>query len=301
MNFSLAFCYKKQYILAISAAMLAACLLSGCHGIPAFNDGAANVFTDHCNSGGLQPVPPDISSVSPPSRYAEATSFPSAGPLHSGGEPSSPDPGHSNAVFSADVPLRPEAEDDFFSDAAFVGNSLMDGFRLFTGLDTCDYYAATSMTVLGMSSTYAVLLGNGSYGTIMQAIAQKQYGKVYIMLGINEIGYDVSYFKELYKKMLDEISALQPDADIYIMSLTPVSAYKSSTSNVFNMERVTAYNKALHELAEEKGCYYLDICAALSDDAGYLPSKVTSDGVHFSTSHYLVWLDYVKTHYIDEQ
>jgi lysophospholipase L1-like esterase len=271
---------RKMNIIAVCLASL--CLCTACtHGIAA--PGATDIagttppaVTDPVYDT-PQPIPPDVAT--PPPAL-------------------SPTPSPTPEVTGPDVPLQPEAEDAFFSDAAFVGNSLMDGFRMFSGLTTCDYYAATSMTVVGISSTAAITLDNGNAGTIMQGLAQKEYGKVYVLLGINEIGFEVSYFKELYGDMLDEIRDIQPDADIYVLSLTPVSAYKSSTSDIFTMTRVNSYNEALYELAGEKDCYYLDICSALSDETGYLPSDVTSDGVHFSAAHYKVWLDYVKTHYV---
>ena len=266
-------------VLAVCLASL--CLCTACsHGIaaPDTDDATPPAVTDTVYDT-PRPIPPDVAT--PP-----VTPTPTPSP--------SPTP----EVTGPDVPLQPEAEDDFFSDAAFVGNSLMDGFRMFSGLTTCDYYAVTSMTVVGMDSSYCITLDNGNAGTIMQGLAQKEYGKIYILLGINEIGFETSYFKGLYGDMLDEIQEIQPDADIYIMSLTPVSAYKSSTSDTFNMTRVDAYNEALYELAEEKDCYYLDICSALADESGYLPSDETSDGVHFSADLYKVWLNYVKTHYV---
>ena len=183
-----------------------------------------------------------------------------------------------------DITQQKPVDDEFFSDAAFLGNSLIDGFRLFSGLNTCDYYGATSMTVNGADD-------------LINKMSEKQYGKVYILLGINEIGYDVDYFHGLYANMLDHVRDTQPDADIYIMSLTPVSEYKSSTSDTFNMKRVKAYNDSLYALAKEKDCWYLDICTALAGDDGFLPGNVTSDGVHFSAEHYKVWLEYLRTHY----
>lgn len=267
---------RKMNILAICLASLCLCTACG-HGIAA--PGTTEDVTPPAATDPVydtpRPIPPDVATP-----------------------PAPPSPTPTPEATGPDVPLQPAADDEFFSDAAFIGNSLMDGFRMFSGLTTCDYYAATSMTVVGIRSTAAIALDNGNAGTIMQGLAQKEYGKVYVLLGINEIGFDVSYFKELYGEMLDEIREIQPDADIYIMSLTPVSAYKSSTSDTFNMTRVNSYNEALYELAGEKDCYYLDICSALSDESGYLPSDVTSDGVHFSASHYKVWLDYVKTHYV---
>ncbi len=89
----------------------------------------------------------------------------------------------------------------------------------------------------------------------MQGLAQRPFDKLYIELGINEIGYDPSYFKQLYADMIDDMRELQPDADIYIMSLTPISQYRSSTDKTFNMTRVKAYNEALYEIAEERTAF----------------------------------------------
>ncbi|MEG1490771.1 MAG: GDSL-type esterase/lipase family protein [Oscillospiraceae bacterium] len=209
--------------------------------------------------------------------------------------PASPSP---SAVVGPDLPLCDPASDEFFADAAFMGNSLMDGFRMFSGLTTCDYYAATSMTVIGAKSNYCITLDNGASGTMVDGLTQKPYGKIYILLGINEIGYEVTEFIKLYGEMLDAIIAAQPDCDIYIMGLTPVSAIKSAGSDTFNMTRVTAYNDALHQLAADKGCYYLNLVEALAGADGFLPANETSDGVHFSANVYKTWLNYVKTHYV---
>lgn len=213
-------------------------------------------------------VPPVPESTAPVSSAPEspAVSTPTPGPAY------------------PDLTEQPAVDDSFFSDAAFLGNSLVDGFRLFSGLNTCDYYCATSMTVTGA-------------GDLIRQMSQEQYGKIYILLGINEIGYDVNYFSGLYQDMLDDIRAAEPEAEIYIMGLTPVSAYKSSNSDTFNMDRVRSYNEALHQLAADNDCWYVDLCAGLAGPDGYLPSDVTTDGVHFAAGHYKVWLDYLKTHY----
>lgn len=189
------------------------------------------------------------------------------------------------APFSPDVPEGEVIDDEFFADTAFLGNSLVDGFRMYSGLTTPDYYAVTSLTVINAASQIA-------------AMPADTYNKVYILLGINEIGYDVEYFIELYSEMLDSVEKNQPNADVYIMAITPVSEHKDETSDTFNMTRVKAYNKALHDLAFEHECYFLDICTALGDENGFLPPASTTDGVHFTPDHYTIWYDYIKTHYI---
>ena len=177
-------------------------------------------------------------------------------------------------------------DDSFFEDSAIVGNSLIDGLRLFSGLKTCEYFCATSMTVVSATNN------------VIDRLKGKEYQKVYILLGINEIGYDSYYFKDLYAKMVDKVKDIQPTADIYIMGLTPVSRSKSDSSTSFNMTRVKAYNERLLELAQEKSCYFIDLCDALEGDDGYLPANSTWDGVHLNSDYYKVWFEYLKYHYI---
>ena len=208
----------------------------------------------------------------------------------------SPSPSPTKAA-GPDLEARDPVDDQWFSDAAFMGNSLMDGFKLFSGLTTCDYYAATSMTVVGATSKACVTLDNGAQGTLVDGLTQKPYGKIYILLGINEIGYDTQTFIDYYTTMLDAIIAKQPNCDIYIMGLSPVSEAKSKSSETFNMTRIKEYNTALRQLAADKGCYYMDLVSALAGPDGYLPATETTDGVHFSANVYKTWLDYVKTHY----
>lgn len=196
------------------------------------------------------------------------------------------------------VPLCDPADDEFFSDAAFMGNSLMNGFELYTGLTTPDYYTATSMTVIAAQSSANIQLDNGTMGTMVDALCQKPYGKIYIELGINEIGLAVEDFIGYYSDMLDAIIAGQPNCDVYICGITPVSSAKNSSGEVFNMERIYSYNSALYDLAAEKGVYYLDLVSALAGADGFLPADKTFDGVHFTPELYMVWLDYVRTHHV---
>ncbi len=186
--------------------------------------------------------------------------------------------------FSPDLVKGEAMPIEFFNKSAFFGNSLVDGFRLFSGVVAADYFAKTSLTV-------------NNAQTQISNMSVKEYDKIYILLGINEIGNHVDTFKADYAKMIDTIKVNNPESSIYIMSLTPVSRAKSAEGDTFSKERVDAYNKALYEIALEKECYYADIFTALANEEGFLPEKVTSDGVHFHAQHYLVWLEYLQTHY----
>ncbi|PKM74209.1 MAG: hypothetical protein CVU91_03960 [Firmicutes bacterium HGW-Firmicutes-16] len=240
----------------------------------------------------------EAQSPEPSSVSSEETAVPPSIAADPAAQSAAPSPSPTEPVVTGpDLAARDAVDDSYFADAAFMGNSLMDGFRLFSGLTTCDYYAATSMTVVGATSKACITLDNGNSGTPVDGLIQKPYGKIYILLGINEIGFDVQTFIDYYSPMLDTIIAAQPDCDIYIMGITPVSEAKSNSSSTFNMTRITEYNTALRQLAADKSCYYMDLVSALAGTDGFLPSSETTDGVHFSAKVYQTWLDYVKTHY----
>ena len=194
-----------------------------------------------------------------------------------------------------DLSLRERADDSFFSDTAILGNSLIDGLRMYSKLKTVDFYCGTSMSVYSAMNSRKVLLNNGTYGTQLDAMAQKQYGKIYIELGINEIGGSMDSFIRLYGTMLDLIKAAQPNADIYIMAITPTSRAKIGTS--FSRDRVILYNTALYQLAGQRECYYLDDFTPLADSEGYLPNSHTWDGVHFTVAKYSAWEEIIRTYY----
>lgn len=196
-----------------------------------------------------------------------------------------------------DLSPQDEMDDSFFENSAILGNSLVEGLRLYSNLKSLTYFSATSVSVVSATKTKTTRLKNGQTGTLVQALCQEPHDRIYIELGINEIGSDVSYFIDLYGQMLDTITEAQPDAEVYILSVLPVTKSKSNSSTVFNMTRVNMYNEALYQLAADKQCHYMDVCSALQGDDGYLPSGWSGDGVHLQPKYYSVWENCMRTLY----
>lgn len=278
---------KKRFISAVAAVLATACLFT----LPACK-AKANPDDEQPSAS---PSEDPNAAIRPPEIHSDETQAPAVSetPI----QPETSVPPVDEGVQPPDLAAGEAKDDDFFADAAFMGNSLMDGFRLFSGLTTCDYYAGTSATVVSATTKKTLALENGQYGTYVDGLLQKTYGKIYILLGINEIYLEPDNFKEMYGEMLDTIIAGQSDCDIYVMGLTPVSSAKSSSSDMFNMTRINSYNEKLRELAAEKGCYYMDLVGALAGSDGFLAAGETSDGIHFSNAVYQTWLEYVRTHY----
>lgn len=238
-----------------------------------------------------QPVP-----TPRPEETPEPASEPTPEPTPKPAPRPTPNPSESTYTGPDLVECEPVG-DEFFAGTAFFGNSLVDGLRYFGGLNTASFYAATSASVVNVEVTLNSELESGEECTLFDALTEKNYGKIYILLGINEISFEPDYFCWLYGGLLDRIRVYEPSADIYIMSLSPVTEKCSQESEFFNMERITAYNSALYDLAREKECYYVDLCQALAGEDGYLPEEVsTEDGIHLIREEYPHWSEYLRTH-----
>ena len=174
------------------------------------------------------------------------------------------------------------ADDDYFADAAMLGNSLVDGMELYSGLPM-HYFGGTGLTV---------------YKNKLDELLKQQYGKVYVEFGINELGGNFETIIDSYRKNVEAIKAAMPEAQIYLMAVTPVTKARSDAGS-FTMERITAFNEKLCTLAEETECWYLDCCTPLCDEDGYLPEEFGGwDGSpHLSVAGYCAWADVIRDYY----
>lgn len=187
-------------------------------------------------------------------------------------------------------------EDTYFSDAVFLGDSRTEGFSLYSGLKEGEYLYSVGATV---SSVFTKATEETAAGKVpmLDALAGMECSKIYIMLGVNELGWVSSQtFRDQYAKVIDRIQADHPDATVAIQSILPVSQAQDDKKTYVNNARIREYNALLEELAEEKGCVYLDIASAVSDETGCLRADWTFDGVHLNTAGCQAWLQYLKEH-----
>ena len=194
------------------------------------------------------------------------------------------------------VPESEPVEDDYFADAVFLGDSRTEGFYLYSGLEKGTYLYAVGATVESVFSKPTQETEAGKV-PMLDALAELECGKVYIMLGANELGWPKSEaFHDQYGKVIDRVRADHPDAEVVIQSILPVSAVQEAKGSYVNNGRIQAYNTILEELALEKECPYLNVGEAVTGEDGCLRPELTTDGIHLNTAGCKEWLDYLKTH-----
>lgn len=181
---------------------------------------------------------------------------------------------------------------DDFSDACFIGDSRTLGLGLNCDKAKADFYASQGLNISSALTDQVIELQNGNMGTVLEAVAQREYKRIFIMFGINELGWPYpENFVEKYEELIEGIKAAQPNAAIYVQSILPVAASAVNNDAVFTNENINAFNAYVEQAANETGVNYLDINGYFKDNSGMLPEDAAADGIHFVRAYCLKWID----------
>lgn len=179
-----------------------------------------------------------------------------------------------------------------FDNCAFIGNSRLLAAENY-GL-VKHVYAKVGLTV---STVFTEKL-EGSSVAVIDELKGKKYDKVFLMFGDNECGWSsMSSFTKQYAKVIAAVKERIPGADIYILSILPVSKTKSD-KNEFNVNRdsISSTNELLKKLANEQGVKYIDAHSSIADKSDYLPEDASPDGCHLGKKYTKIWLEYTARH-----
>lgn len=189
--------------------------------------------------------------------------------------------------------------EDYFNDAAFIGDSRTVGLFEYGGIEErADFYAKISLTIYDVFTTpVAKDEETGKKITVEEALMQKSYGKVYLMLGINELGTGTTdTFMEEYEKVVARIRELQPDAIIYVQGIMKVTGAKDAEDEIFNNTNIEDKNRAIAELADNRDIFYIDVNEVVCDAEGSLNAEYTVDEVHLKAKYYEIWKQFLLEH-----
>ena len=260
----------KKFCGALSAALAIVLTLSACGGKtqPAASsqsaDGSVSSSASSASQSGGSTSSGDGSTQQPDASQPDQSQQPDgSAPAISA---------QSSYDFSQPVPEREAVDNRYFDDAAFVGDSRTDGFLIYSGIGTGKNLTSNGLSIFKLEEKKALTIDGKEY-TLMEALAMQQYGKVYLSLGVNELGYyDDQGFYDSYCKAIDDIRRIQPHAVIYVQNLIPLN------------EEVIAY---------------LDLYSEFVNENGELPAEASKDGVHLRSDWCKQWLTYLQTHTVD--
>lgn len=187
----------------------------------------------------------------------------------------------------------PAADDAWFEDVLFIGDSRICGLRDIVRSGNADYFCGVGMSVFNILDKTASDKGF-SEQSLKSLLASKSYGKIFISLGINECGYPLNSLMKAYKELVDMVKAAQPDAKIILQGIMTVGRKKAAQASYFEPSNLQKINDEIMALADGQKILYIDVNESFADADGYLPKEMSSDGCHLYAKYDLVWEDWIR-------
>lgn len=198
-----------------------------------------------------------------------------------------------NVISSETLVEQTKKEPVKLEDCLFIGDSRTVGLYEFSSLKDADFFANVGMSVYNISKA-EVYNKDGKRITLLQMLQEKQYKKVFIMLGINEVGYHFDTTVGKYKELVDFIREHQKNTQIVIQSNLHVTSDRSKNDKTVNNQNIDRFNAVISQLADGINIIYLDANKIFDDENGDLSKEYASDHTHLKVSNYEKWSALIK-------
>lgn len=213
-------------------------------------------------------------------------------------EPQPPEPAFPEPVpdqpEEPEEPSAPVKPEDPFTNALFIGDSRTVGIAEYSGITEADFFAFTGMSVYTALKKESSV-GSWKKGTLLaDALQARQYDRVYLMLGVNELGYNFQKTVERYGEMVQQIRELQPDAYLILEASLHVTKKRSDTDATFNNSNIDRMNQAQAAYADGEHIFFIDVNPAFDDETGALNQDYTFDNTHPYGKYYSKWADWLR-------
>lgn len=113
--------------------------------------------------------------------------------------------------------------------------------------------------------------------------------KVFIMGGVNSLGYSQEEFEDSYDELIKSIRNEVPQAELYIFNILPQC--NGRYGNVTNNELIRKRNEYILQYAMSEGIELIDLYSIYSDNEGNLIDSYSIDGLHLKSNAYDIWAD----------
>lgn len=187
-----------------------------------------------------------------------------------------------------------QADSDYFTDALFIGDSRAVGLMEYGNIVGADFFAHSGMSVFGIDKKKIEIAGLGKvdFGELLNG---KQYGKIYLMLGMNGLGYRFDELCKRYVQTVERIRAKQKDAIIFLCANMHVTKKQSEQDAIYNNDNINKINNTIAGLEDQKQLFYIDVNELFDDENGNLDERYTIDAFHVLGKYYTQWADWLCT------
>lgn len=194
------------------------------------------------------------------------------------------------------VPVMSEIVDidvlEYFDNTLFIGDSRTAGLRQFGYFETADFFATPGLSVYSIPQTKVDVEGYEKI-KLEELLVEKEYDRIYVMLGMNELGYRFPQTVERYRDFIEDLQDQEPCAQLILCANLHVTSTRSNNDKFFNNANINKMNEEIRILAEEKELIFLDINELFDNEAGELSKEVASDDSHVTVENYIRWCDWI--------
>lgn len=203
------------------------------------------------------------------------------------------------------VPYNDHVDISYFNDVIFLGDSLADGFKVYTRTGNLPLGETDAVYLTQKSTTPRTFLQPGVHidagdglVDVWAVIEQKQPGKMYITLGTNALmSMSPEDFIDSYQQLIDKIRQVTPDTIIYVTTITPTTYQKAVSEPRMSFDRIYQTNLLIAKMCRDNGLALINLYEVLKNESGYLREEIAAkDGYHLTPTGYQEWLDYLITH-----
>ncbi len=185
-------------------------------------------------------------------------------------------------------------DEAYFHDALFIGDSRAEGMCFYSKLEGAEYCYKEGLRAANML-TEEISTKSSPGKTVIEVLNSRQFKRIYIMLGINDLGYGTpDKFAAKYAENLNTIRSLQPDSVIIILGIMNVTTKYSNSQDVFNNDNINSRNVAISRLADGLKVFYFDLNPSLIDENGGICEGYTWDGIHLKAEYYSLCDEFLK-------
>lgn len=185
-------------------------------------------------------------------------------------------------------------DESYFADALFIGDSRTVGLSEYGRLSGATYFADVGMSCYSVFQTTVNVPGVGNTD-LASLLASRSFGKIYLMLGINELGYAYENTVRQYTAVVQQLRAAAPQALLILEGNLHVSAAKDAEGTYINNAGINYLNAAFASLADNQRVFYIDVNVLFDDENGALRKDATGDGVHPYGTGYAEWSQWLMT------
>ena len=178
--------------------------------------------------------------------------------------------------------------ESWFDDALFIGDSRTKGLQTYGKLGEASYFSEVGLSVYGIQSLRVYVHGVGKT-SLKSLLMKKDFGKIYISIGINEIMGIHDHMIKKYQELIDMIQEVEPDAVIILQGIMTVGREKAAQKDCFHPDYIASLNERIKALAVGENMRYIDVNEWIADEEGYLPDEWSHDGCHPHADGYYEW------------